>query len=148
MNSGAPEGWVAHCSTSVTFSENIGISWTDKNISSPVSFALLLIKYFLLFSSGPWWSWSHSSWIYNYQCNQCLSPLSSNPTHGEVYSLQLYVIKFVSNLRHVGCFPRVLSFPSPNRTEILPLSTIITYCFPDKNRKSLMLNTKSRWIVS
>ena len=25
--------------------------------------------------------------------------VSSNPTHGEVYSIQLYVIKFVSDLR-------------------------------------------------
>jgi hypothetical protein len=24
---------------------------------------------------GPSWSWSHGSWIYNYVCNQCLSPL-------------------------------------------------------------------------
>jgi hypothetical protein len=21
-----------------------------------------------------WWSWSYGSWIYNYLCNQCLSP--------------------------------------------------------------------------
>ena len=25
--------------------------------------------------SGPSWPWLHSSWIYNYLCNQCLSPL-------------------------------------------------------------------------
>ena len=25
--------------------------------------------------SGPSWSWSYGSWIYNYSCNQCLSPL-------------------------------------------------------------------------
>ena len=24
----------------------------------------------------PSWSWSHGSWIYNYMCNQCLSPLT------------------------------------------------------------------------
>ena len=33
---------------------------------------------------GSSWSWSYGSWIYNYLCNQCLSPLnvmSSNPTH-------------------------------------------------------------------
>ena len=30
--------------------------------------------------------------------------VSSNPTHGEVYSIQLYVIKFVSDLRQVGGF--------------------------------------------
>jgi hypothetical protein len=28
--------------------------------------------------------------------------MSSNPTHGEVYSIQHYVIKFVSDLRQVG----------------------------------------------
>jgi hypothetical protein len=36
----------------------------------------------------------------------------SNPAHGEVYSIQLYVIKFVSNLRQVGGFLRVFRFPS------------------------------------
>jgi hypothetical protein len=30
-----------------------------------------------------------------------------------VYSIQLYVIKFVSNLRQVGGFLRVLQFPPP-----------------------------------
>jgi len=25
--------------------------------------------------SGPSWSWSYASWIYNYLCNQYLSPL-------------------------------------------------------------------------
>jgi len=24
---------------------------------------------------GPSWSWSYDSWIYNFLCNQCLSPL-------------------------------------------------------------------------
>ena len=34
---------------------------------------------------GPLWSWLYGSWIYNYLCNQCLSPLvvSSNPVHGD-----------------------------------------------------------------
>ena len=36
-------------------------------------------------------------------CNQCLSPLGY-----EVYSIQHYVIKFVSDLRQVGGFLRVL----------------------------------------
>jgi len=38
--------------------------------------------------------------------------VSLNPVHGEVYSMQHYVIKFVSDLRQVGCFLRVLQFPS------------------------------------
>ena len=28
-----------------------------------------------LFFWGPSWPWSHGSWIYNYLCNRCLSPL-------------------------------------------------------------------------
>jgi hypothetical protein len=38
----------------------------------------------------------YGSWM----CNQCLKPLklSLNPTHDEVYLIQHYVIKFVSDL--------------------------------------------------
>jgi hypothetical protein len=46
---------------------------------------------------------SYGSWIYNYLCNQCLSSLQlwvRTPFmgHGEVYSIQHYVIMFVSDL--------------------------------------------------
>jgi hypothetical protein len=37
---------------------------------------------------------------------------SSNPVHGKVYSIQ-YVIKFVSDVRQVGGFLRILRFPPP-----------------------------------
>jgi len=33
--------------------------------------------------------------------------VSSNPAHGEVYSIQHYVIKFVIDLRQVGAFLRL-----------------------------------------
>ena len=39
--------------------------------------------------------------------------VSSNPVHGKVYSIQHYVIKFVSDLRQVGGFLRVLRSPPP-----------------------------------
>ena len=39
--------------------------------------------------------------------------VSSNPVHGEEYSIQHYMIKFVSDLRLVGCFLRVLWIPLP-----------------------------------
>jgi hypothetical protein len=39
--------------------------------------------------------------------------VSSNPVHGEVYSVQHYVIKFVSELRQLGGFLQVLRFPRP-----------------------------------
>jgi hypothetical protein len=37
--------------------------------------------------------------------------VSLNPAHGEVYSIQHYVIKFFSDLRQVGVFLRVVQFP-------------------------------------
>ena len=37
--------------------------------------------------------------------------VSLNPVHGEVFSIQHYVIKFVSDLRQVDGFPQVLRFP-------------------------------------
>jgi hypothetical protein len=43
--------------------------------------------------------------------------VSSKPVHGEVYSIQHYEIKFVSDLRQVGGFLRVLLFPPPNIVE-------------------------------
>ena len=39
--------------------------------------------------------------------------VSSNPAHGELYSIQHYVIKFISDLRQVSDFLRVLWFPPP-----------------------------------
>jgi len=39
--------------------------------------------------------------------------VSSNPVHAEVYSIQHYVIKFVSNLWQVSGFLHVLQFPLP-----------------------------------
>ena len=41
--------------------------------------------------------------------------VSLNPVHGEVYSIQHYVIKFVSDLRQVGGFLWVLWFRPPIR---------------------------------
>ena len=39
--------------------------------------------------------------------------VSTNSAHGEVYSIQHYVIKLVSDLRQVGGFIRELRFPPP-----------------------------------
>jgi len=30
---------------------------------------------FYIFTGGPSWSWSYGTWIYNYLCNQCISPI-------------------------------------------------------------------------
>jgi hypothetical protein len=61
--------------------------------------------------------WSSMFSIYNYLCNQCISPLKLRVriplSSGEVYSIQRYVIKFVSELRQVGGFLWVLRFHPP-----------------------------------
>ena len=45
--------------------------------------------------------------------------VSSNPVHDEVYSIQHYVIKFVSDWRQVGGFLRVSGLPhQKNRHDI------------------------------
>ena len=48
--------------------------------------------------------------------------VSSNPVYGEVYSIQHYVIKFVSELRQVGGF---LRFPPPIE---LTTTILLKYC--------------------
>ena len=55
----------------------------------------------------------YGRWINNYHCNQC--PITtevaiSNPIHGKVNLIRHYVIKFVSDLRQVGGFLRILWF--------------------------------------
>ena len=42
-----------------------------------------------------------------------LKIVSSNPMHGDVYLIQQYVIKFVSDWWQVGGFLRILRFPPP-----------------------------------
>jgi hypothetical protein len=56
---------------------------------------------------GPSWQWSYGSWIYNYLCNQCLSPLMLEFESRSRWGVQHYVIKVVSDMQQVGCFLRV-----------------------------------------
>ena len=51
--------------------------------------------------------------------------LSSNPAHGEVYSIQHYVIKFVSDLRQVGGFLQLLRFSTINKTDRNDIAEIL-----------------------
>ena len=44
--------------------------------------------------------------------------VSLNPAHGEMYSIQHYLIKFDSDLWQIGGFPRLLRFVSySNKTD-------------------------------
>ena len=63
-------------------------------------------------------------------CNQCLSSLTLwvQTRSGEVYSIQHCVIKFVSDLRQVGGFLRVLPISSTNKTDHHDITEIL--CAP------------------
>jgi hypothetical protein len=94
----------------------------------PINSCLYKEWVFLLFK-GPSWLWSYDSWIYNYLCILCLSPLKLWVRIPLRRGVQ--VIKFVSDLRQVGGFLRALRFSPPIKltdiTEILwkvVLSTI------------------------
>ena len=51
--------------------------------------------------------------------------VSSNPVHGEVCSIQHYVIKFVSDLQQVSGFLQVLRFPPPIKTDRHDIAEIL-----------------------
>jgi len=51
--------------------------------------------------------------------------VSSNPSHGKVYSIQHYLIKFVSHLRQAGGFLRVLPVSSTNKTDRHDITEIL-----------------------
>jgi hypothetical protein len=63
---------------------------------------------------GSSWSGSYGSWIYNYLCNQCQSPLTllvRIPVMARSTRYTTMWKKFVSGLRQVRWFLRALRFP-------------------------------------
>ena len=50
---------------------------------------------------------------------------SSNPVHGEVYSMQLFVIMFVSEFWKVTGFLRILCLPPPIKTDPQDINEIL-----------------------
>jgi hypothetical protein len=54
--------------------------------------------------------------------------VTTSSRHGEVYSIQHYVIKFVSDLRQVGGFLRVLKFAPPIKLKVRYIIWKISYC--------------------
>ena len=74
--------------------------------------------------------------------------VSSNPAHGEVYLIQNYVVKFVSDLRQVSCFFPGTLVSSTNKadrhniTEILLKVTLNTttliLILPNELRKEII----------
>ena len=76
---------------------------------------------------GHSWSRSYDIWIFNYLVQSVAiitKVVSSNPVHDEVYLIQHYVIKFVSDLRQVGLFHCTPVF-STNKTDCHEITEIL-----------------------
>jgi hypothetical protein len=81
-----------------------------------------------ILDQGPSWTWSHDSWIYNYLCNRCLSPLMLRVqfllrTNARCSTLCDKVCQW---LAQVGVFRRVLRFPPPIK---LTATIYMKYCW-------------------
>ena len=68
--------------------------------------------------------------------------VSSNPAHGEVYSIQLYMIKFASDLRQVGSFLRELRFHPP-----IKLTTKIKTEILLKVTSNTITQNPNKWVM-
>jgi hypothetical protein len=72
-------------------------------------------------SGEPEWPWLYGSWIYNYLCNQCLSPLMLWVRITIRARCTTLCDKVVCDLRQVGCFLSILRFPPPLNSRHLAL---------------------------
>jgi hypothetical protein len=70
-------------------------------------------------------------------------PVIIEITIGEVYSIQHYMIKFVSDLRQVGGFIRVLRFPPPIKLIATDITEILLKVA--LNTITLTPNPKGLW---
>ena len=87
-------------------------------MSTEIIFSIVI--YISTEAEGPW---SYGSRIYNNMCNQCLSSLKFGvPIPQIAYSIQMYVIKFVCDLRQAVVF---YGFLIPIK---LPTNIQLKYC--------------------
>jgi hypothetical protein len=73
--------------------------------------------------------------------------VSSNPSHGVVYSIKHYVIKFVSDLRQVGCIFLVFRFTPPIKLTPRYNRKIVQSGFKHHNPNSYIILPPSHYIL-
>ena len=69
----------------------------------------------------------------------------SNLAYSEVYSIQHYVIKFVSNLRQVSGFLQVLQFPTPIKLTATIIEILLKVVLNTINILNLSLIVQTLW---
>ena len=74
--------------------------------------------------------------------------VSLNPVHGEVYSIQHYVIKFVRELRQVGGFLEVLRFHPLSKPDCHDISEILLKVVLNTINQTKLINNCSKCPIS
>ena len=103
--------WPCFFSPVKVFKRNAKFCQFTRKLYASASVIIILIAQHLLLKGSS--SWSYGSWIYNYLCNQCPSPLAlwvRMLLRRGVLDTRL-CDKFVSDMGQVGGFLRVLRFP-------------------------------------
>ena len=71
----------------------------------------------------------HDNTLTNKDKNNCdiitTKAMSLNPAHGDIYSIQHYVVNFVSDLRQVSGFIRVIRFSFTNKIDCHDITEIL-----------------------
>ena len=86
------------------------IAASVENILMSHNFIVWSFEFDSKYLASPW-NKEKENVLLNFDINIITKVVSSNPVHGEVYSIQRYVIKFVSDLRQVCGFFQILIFP-------------------------------------
>ena len=97
---------------------------------------MVTIYYYLLLfcqasiwkGEGASWSWSHGSWIYNYICNHCLSPLQFEPSSWLGVPDTTLCDKSCQGLATGRWFFPVSSTDKTDRHDIIELLLKVTLC--------------------
>ena len=74
--------------------------------------------------------------------------VSLNPVHGEVYSIQHYVIKFVRDLRQVSGFLEVLRFHPLSKTDCQDITEILLKVVLNTINQTKLINNFSKCPIS
>jgi hypothetical protein len=74
--------------------------------------------------------------------------VSLNPVHGEVYSMQHYMIKFVSDLRQVSGFLWILRFHPLSKTDRHDITEILLKVVLNTINQTKLINNCSKCPIS
>ena len=94
---------------------------------------LIFMEDFSLTIQGPSWPWSYGSWIYNYLCNRCLSPL--------MLWVRIYVSCLSSSVKVTNVISKeiISSIFGPTRNNYHHMPTMLNIGLEHNKKKKLFV---------